>query len=218
MKGLFNLACPGLALCVSLSAASVIVRTDAPCRLLIDGKQKATLAEGAQAKLRLPAGPHHVEAVALTGAASWAKTVLVASAKSPQEVRVNLLAASSYWRDVQTGLVWTMADNASGLSWLQAGRYCEALRLAGFDDWRLPAIDDLQALFLKPETDGAAAAGGSMALHFRGPLKLTGWEWSRTPGTQAGEGWAFDFGDGGRASVAAGDSGLNRALCVRAER
>jgi NADH:flavin oxidoreductase / NADH oxidase family len=49
----------------------------------------------------------------------------------------------------------------------------------------------------------------------QGPIKLTGWQWSSTPGKQAGEGWALDFGDGGRPSVAAGDSGLNRALYVR---
>ena len=47
-----------------------------------------------------------------------------------------------------------------------------------------------------------------------GPIKLTGWQWSSTPGVEKGEGWALDFGDGGRASVVAGDSGLNRALCV----
>jgi hypothetical protein len=49
----------------------------------------------------------------------------------------------------------------------------------------------------------------------KGPIRLTGWQWSATPGAQAGQGWAFDSGDGGRALVAAGDSGLNRALCVR---
>jgi hypothetical protein len=60
------------------------------------------------------------------------------------------------------------------------------LDVGGFRSRTLPSRDDLQAL-----------VGGS------------------TAGKRAGEGWALDFGDGGRASVAAGDSGLNRALCVR---
>lgn len=103
--------------------------------------------------------------------------------------------------------MWTAADNGSGLSWLQAQRYCRNLTLAGFKDWTLPSIDDLQGL--------VGAAAGQSAYRIKAPIKLTGWQWSSTPGKQDGEGWALDFGDGGRASVAAGDSGLNRALCVR---
>ncbi|MBV8706090.1 MAG: hypothetical protein JO028_02790 [Acidobacteriaceae bacterium] len=51
--------------------------------------------------------------------------------------------------------------------------------------------------------------------YVKGPIKLTGWQCSSTAGQQEGEAWALDFGDGGRASVAAGDFGLNRALCAR---
>ena len=103
--------------------------------------------------------------------------------------------------------MWTKADNGSGISLSQAKRYCQASTAGGFKDWRLPAIDDLQGLFGGP--------GDERGYHVRGPLKLTGWRWSSTPGEREGEGWTLDFGDGGRASVAAGDSGLNRALCVR---
>jgi hypothetical protein len=116
-------------------------------------------------------------------------------------------ANDNYWVDASTGLMWTAADNGSGLSWSQATRFCRELTLGGFTDWTLPSIDDLQGLFERgPSTSG---------YDIRGPIKLTGWQWSKTPGSQAGEGWALDFGDGGRASVAAGDSGLNRALCTR---
>jgi Protein of unknown function (DUF1566) len=111
-----------------------------------------------------------------------------------------------YWIDPGTHLMWTASDNGSGVSWLQAQRYCRDLRLAGFHDWKLPSIDDLQALVLKE---------GQGTYRIKAPIKLTGWQWSSTPGKQEGEGWALDFGDGGRASVASGDSGLNRALCVR---
>jgi hypothetical protein len=112
-----------------------------------------------------------------------------------------------YWIDPETHLMWTAADNGSGLSWLQARRYCRNLTLAGFKDWTLSSIDDLQGL--------VGGAAGQSAYRIKAPIKLTGWQWSSTPGKQDGEGWALDFGDGGRASVATGDSGLNRALCVR---
>ena len=111
-----------------------------------------------------------------------------------------------YWIDPDTRLMWTAADNGSGVSWLQAQRYCRDLALDGFHNWMLPSIDDLQVL---------VAADTQSAYRIKAPIKLTGWQWSSTRGKQKGEGWALDFGDGGRASVAAGDSGLNRALCVR---
>ena len=114
---------------------------------------------------------------------------------------------SEYWIDPDTHLMWTAADNGSGLSLRQAERYCGSLSLAGFKDWTLPSIDDLQGLI--------GGAESQSAYRIKAPIKLTGWQWSSTPGNQGGEGWALDFGDGGRASVAAGDSGLNRALCVR---
>jgi hypothetical protein len=117
---------------------------------------------------------------------------------------------SSVWLDPNTKRMWTAADNGSGISLSQAKHYCQASSAGGFQDWRLPAIDDLQQLFGGP--------GDERGYHVRGPLKLTGWQWSSTPGQQPGEGWTLDFGDGGRASVAAGDSGLNRALCVRTAR
>lgn len=112
-----------------------------------------------------------------------------------------------YWTDPQTRLTWTAKDNGYGVSLSQATRYCQELTAGGFSDWSLPAIDELQGIFGNAENPGG--------YHVKGPIKLTGWQWSSTTGQQAGEGWALDFGDGGRASVPAGDSGLNRALCVR---
>jgi formylglycine-generating enzyme required for sulfatase activity len=113
----------------------------------------------------------------------------------------------AYWADKETGLVWAAADNAFGVSWTQASNYCRALTLGGHKDWTLPAIDELQGLF--------GGATGQNGHHVRGPIAITGWAWSSSPGREPGEQWALDFGDGGRASVAMGDSGLNRALCVR---
>lgn len=116
-------------------------------------------------------------------------------------------AKPPFWSDPVTGKTWTASDNGSPVTWSQASRYCASLALGGFRDWRLATIDELQQLV----GTSANAAG----YRITAPLKLTGWEWSSTPGAESGEAWALDFGDGGRASVVAGDSGLNRALCVR---
>lgn len=114
----------------------------------------------------------------------------------------------STWTDPATKLIWT-ADSGDPLTFSQAVRYCNNLTLAGRKDWALPAIDELQSLF-----GGPSNAGGFRIL---APLKLTGWQWSSTLGKEPGEAWGLDFGDGGRASLVMGDSGLNRALCVRRE-
>ena len=112
-----------------------------------------------------------------------------------------------YWTDPETKLMWPTADNGSGVTWSQASYYCRSLALAGHQDWTLPSIDDLHRLF-----GGPANQNG---FHITAPIKLTGWEWSSSEGKEPGEQWSLDFGDGARASVVGGDSGLNRALCVR---
>lgn len=112
----------------------------------------------------------------------------------------------SIWTDTATGLTWTGSDSGAPVTFIQANYYCSHLELGSNRGWRLPTIDELQALF-----GGPANANG---FHVKGPLKLTGWEWSSTLGKERGEAWALDFGDGGKASIVMGDSGLNRALCV----
>jgi Protein of unknown function (DUF1566) len=184
----------------------VLLRSEVECRLSIDGAPRGIVKTGDGVRLNLPPGDHRIEAETVKGSGQWAQTIRVSN--EPQTIRIPLHAGGmTTWVDPQTGLTWTGSDNGLGLSLRQAERYCRVLSWSGFNDWTLPSIDDLQSIF-----GGAESQGG---YHVRGPLKLTGWQWSSTPGAQDGEGWAFDFGDGGRASVAAGDSGLNRAVCVR---
>ncbi len=111
------------------------------------------------------------------------------------------------WTDPASGLTWTTADNGSAATYSQAVYYCKNLSLGGHKDWRLPEIDELQKLFGGP--------ANSAGFHVLGPIKLTGWQWNSTPGKEKGEAWGLDFGDGGRASLVMGDSGLNRVSCVR---
>jgi len=112
---------------------------------------------------------------------------------------ITLLAG--FWTDPATRLTWADADNGNGVSAAQAKYYCES------KSSRLPTIEELETLF-----GGEADPNGR---HIKGPIKLTGWAWSSTPGLAPGEQWALDFADGARASAVTGDSGLNRALCVK---
>jgi len=195
------LICAGLC-----QGAELLVRTDVECHLTLDGVARGTLKTGQELRLSLAPGEHRIEAAAAT--AHWGKTIQLAALDQTIDIPLrSVIASPGYWIDPDTQLMWTAADNGSGVSLIQAVRYCRRLTLSGFDDWTLPAIDDLQRI--------VGDAENQKAYRIKGSIKLTGWQWSSTPGTQGGEGWALDFGDGGRASVAAGDSGLNRALCVR---
>jgi hypothetical protein len=205
------LVCAGFA---SAQTASLVIRSDVDCRVTLDGESRGVLQTGDDLRVNLPLGEHHLEAVPVAGGPRWTDTVYLVD-PAEKAVNIPLRAAMAraeaqsrgYWVDPNTQLMWAAADSGSAVTFSEAVYYCRTLSLAGHKDWVLPPIDDLQKLF-----GGPADAGG---FHILGPIKLTGWAWSSSPGKEPGEEWALDFGDGGRASLVMGDSGLNRALCVR---
>lgn len=66
-----------------------------------------------------------------------------------EEAQVRLLEQerrTKVWVDPKTRLMWTAADNGKDVDWERAVRYCEELELAGYDDWTLPTIEQLESL------------------------------------------------------------------------
>ncbi len=62
--------------------------------------------------------------------------------------------------DNATGLMWAQNDSGEGLTWKEALSYAENLELAGYSDWRLPDIKELQSIVdytRSPETTSSAA-------------------------------------------------------------
>ena len=49
--------------------------------------------------------------------------------------------------DTQTGLMWAQPSSKKNVDWFEAGSYCKQLKLAGFTDWRLPSIEELETLY-----------------------------------------------------------------------
>ena len=209
---LFLCALVSFSTAIWAKSTNLLLSTDLDCRLSIDGKAKGVLKTGAPRRVSLALGEHHVEAIDIASGAHWEDTVK-ADGVDPQTVAIPLRAAVTkeelkrgYWTDPNTGLTWAAADNGSAIIYTRAEYYCRSLTLGGLKDWNLPSIDELKKLF-----GGPVDAHG---FHTTSPIKLSGWEWSSSPGMEPGEQWALDFGDGGRSSVVIGDSGLNRALCV----
>ncbi len=48
--------------------------------------------------------------------------------------------------DLATGLMWAKDDNGKGIEWTEALPYAEGATLAGYTDWRLPNVKELQSI------------------------------------------------------------------------
>ncbi len=135
-----------------------------------------------------------------------------------------------YWVDPSTELMWTKKDNGRDINWRGATKYCRELRLGGFSDWRLGAIEELEGIFDRSARAPGLGAGKrgdkTRDWHVKGDLFLTGDQWSGTrrmdiSGRPSGLVWYFDFWnkhrgseDGSRFSGRLAGGG-KRALCVR---
>ena len=128
-----------------------------------------------------------------------------------------------YWSDPSTGLMWAAKDNGSDITWGKAMKYCQALSLGGYSDFRLPTVGELEGIydssgFAAPHSKGSMLA---LAGRAKGGLLLTGArEWSNSRvlddrGHRSGYAWQYDFPHGRRWKDPLGYTGSLRALCVR---
>jgi hypothetical protein len=165
----------------------------------------------------------------------WAKvavlllsvTTLTGGAQSAPESqsRAQDTQARGFWTDPSTNLMWSGKDNRKDVNWKNAVKYCRDLRLAGYSDWRLASLGELEGIYDKdanaPGLMGPSGKGTAATWHVKGDLFLTGNQWSSTQlADDCGHpsGWAsrFDFNEG---RVFNGDEITfytnKRALCVR---
>jgi len=131
-----------------------------------------------------------------------------------------------HWVDPSTGLMWTAKDNGKDVNWHLASEYCSGLRLAGYSDWRLPAIDELEGIYERNAKSSGEIPGTrkkeaySYTFDVKGDIFLTGNPWSSSriddnPGHPPENGWFVYFNQGSRIYEELSDSHSKRALCVR---
>ena len=100
--------------------------------------------------------------------------------------------------DLDTGLMWTQVPS-SALSWNAALAYAEGLTTAGFSDWRLPNVKELQTLVDITLATSVSAATAQACLQRRlFPLATATAYWSSTPLRNGGgaptQAWLVEFG------------------------
>lgn len=167
---------------------------------------------------------------------SWAKIAALllsvaavqGSAQSAPEgqSRAQDTQARGSWTDPSTGLMWAGKDGGKDVSFKSAVKYCRDLRLAGYSDWRLANISELQGIYDK--TANAPGLAGThddvpTMWHVKGNLFLTGYQWSSERrnddrGHPSGYAWYFDFNEGKSNNQPSGfpySSSFMRGLCVR---
>jgi Protein of unknown function (DUF1566) len=150
-------------------------------------------------------------------------TIVIASVKPPS---IQKNDNQGYWVDPATGLMWAGKDNGREVKWYKAKRYCRNLRLAGYADWRLAEIEELEGLYDSTANAPGLGAGKdgkrSWQLHVKGNLLLSGRQWSSTQtldhytGGLSGFVWNYDFWNKYKGKDDASFLGeFHYALCVR---
>lgn len=158
---------------------------------------------------------HHVFVLIVALALAFTATPGLGSAAAPSDGHRD----GNGQTVVIDGLEWALATNGEDIKWPEAVSYCADLELAGHDDWRLPALDELEGLH-DPHAEGGYG--------IRSPIDLQACcLWSRESlvdrpaedGEEiAGEPgmyhWGFMF-DGGLRYYAVHIFDDGRALCTR---
>jgi hypothetical protein len=85
--------------------------------------------------------------------------------------------SKGYWVDPETRLMWDSDASISSFNWRGAVKYCRDLRVAGYRDWRLPTIEELEQIRIPGKT---APKGG---------VNPVAYLWSGSQGKTAHEVW-----------------------------
>lgn len=100
--------------------------------------------------------------------------------------------------DRATGLMWTKADSGRAMPWADALAYAEKATHAGYDDWRLPSVKELQTIVdyaRAPDARSASARGPAIDPIFL-VTETESWYWTSTTHIENGFGYYVCFGRG----------------------
>lgn len=202
----------------ALAQATLEVRTDQPCNLVVNGSPQGQLSAGVPITLQTGAGAQWIECSTAAGKARRELTV-AADSHSVVVLRASLIGrfrdqGNGIIADQKTGFQWTASDNAGDIGWAAADRYCRELDLAG-PGWRLPTVAELEQIY-----DGSGTLTvpcQDLRCEVDPAFRLTGsWYWSSDLSDEdASLAWYLAFHQAGRGSASLSAEQTGRALCVR---
>jgi hypothetical protein len=113
--------------------------------------------------------------------------------------------------DRKSGLMWAAKDNGEDVNRQGAERYCERYRGGGYEDWRMPTVDELAGLYDPAKTH---TAGCGHDVNLTEAIGLTcAWAWATEK--RGSDAALFFFTDGRRLWRHQSFSYMYRALPVR---
>nr|AGS52827.1 hypothetical protein [uncultured bacterium contig00009] len=113
------------------------------------------------------------------------------------------------WKDGATGLTWAVKDNGMPITPNEGASYCDSLKTGGISNWRLPTIDEVEAIYDSKE---------KKQYKTRGTIELSEACVLTASTNRAGDTWTFCFNSGSRNLGGGGGCGtVALALCVSGE-
>ncbi len=100
--------------------------------------------------------------------------------------------------DRATGLMWMKADSRRTMNWKESLKYAEDLKYAGYDDWRLPNVKELQSIVdysRAPDAHSAKARSAAIEPIFELTTEES-WFWTSTTHIENHFGYYVCFGQG----------------------
>jgi len=100
--------------------------------------------------------------------------------------------------DRASGLMWMKMDSRKTMNWKEALEYAENLNYAGYDDWRLPNVKELQSIVdynRAPDATSVSARGPAIDPIFD-VTEVESWYWTSTTHLENQFGYYVCFGQG----------------------
>ena len=106
--------------------------------------------------------------------------------------------------DTVNNLIWTKDENSVLSSWESALDHCQNLEYGGYDDWRLPSINELASLIDYSQKDPASLFPGISSTYF----------WSSTSSSYIPNAWTVILSTG-KIIYSTDKTNTARVICVR---
>ena len=94
--------------------------------------------------------------------------------------------------DTRTNLMWAAKDNGYGINWQDAKNYCKNYWGGGYQDWRMPTVDELAGLYDEGKRS-ELELDNDFEIHLTELIRLTDWwPWaSETYGSEDAYNFSF---------------------------